>query len=256
MEKTNYDLIGDVHGCYAELCSLFEELGYLRDGLSFEPPTGRVAVFVGDLVSRGPNSLAVVFLVRDMVKKGRALSVVGNHDDKIKRFCMGRDVTLTHGDDGTAREIENSTTITKEEVVEFFSSLPLFLKLDDGKLVVAHACFRDDLLKESGFSKRCRDTCLFGPSAGMDKELGIPNRIEWVNKRVCKPESPLIVYGHEPRLEVRIENKTAGIDTGCVFGNKLTALRYPEMDIVQVPALKSYHGKVGEWKPPRTIKNE
>lgn len=251
-----FDVIGDCHSCFVELNQLFEKMNYTREGLSFKPPNGRIAVFVGDLVSRGPHHLATIFLVKDMMEKGYALSVMGNHDWKILRWARGNPVSLTHGDDGTAREIENSTTITKEEVVEFFSSLPLFLKLDDGKLVVAHACFKDDLLKESGFSKRCRDTCLFGPSAGMDKELGIPNRIEWVNKRVCKPESPLIVYGHEPRLEVRIENNTAGIDTGCVFGNKLTALRYPEMDVVQVPALKSYHGKVGEWKPPRTIKNE
>jgi diadenosine tetraphosphatase ApaH/serine/threonine PP2A family protein phosphatase len=244
-----WDIISDCHGCYTELCQLFEELGYLRDGLSFEPPTGRIAVFVGDLVSRGPNSLAVIFLVRDMINKRYAMSVLGNHDSKIARWSKGNPVMLTHGDDGTAREIENSTTITKEEVVDFFSSLPLFLKLDDEKLVVVHACFKDHLLKESGFSKRCRDTCLFGPSAGMDKDLGIPNRIEWVNKRICDSNSPLIVYGHEPRLEARLENKTAGIDTGCVFGNKLTALRYPEMELVQVPALKSYHGKVGEWKP-------
>lgn len=251
-----WTIISDPHGCYIELCQLLEKLGCIRDGLSFIPPGEQKIIFAGDLVSRGPNSLAVIFLVREMIKRGDALAVRGNHCDKILRWSRGNKVMLTHGDDGTAREIENSKTITKKEIADFFSSLPYFLKLDDGKLIVAHASFKDELFNEDNFSKRCRDSCMYGPSNGMDKILGIPNRVEWVSKRICDENSPWIVYGHEPRLDVRIENRTIGIDTGCVFGNKLSALKYPEMEIVQVPALKSYSGKVGEWKPPRAIKVE
>ena len=243
-----FDIIGDPHGCFAELAMLFDKLGYIlcEDNL-YRHPQNRIPVFVGDLVSRGPNSIAVIYLIRDMIKANLSLSVIGNHDNKIFRYCLGNKVKLTHGDDGTAQQIED-LKVDKGMLIEFFSSLPYFLKLDEEKLIVAHASFRDELINEDGFSKRCKDTCLYGPQMGMDKELGIPNRIEWVSKRKYTPDLPFIVYGHQPGLEPRVENGTCDIDTGCVFGNKLSSFSWPEKIVTQVDALRSYSGKVGEWR--------
>lgn len=242
-----FDIISDCHGCVIELRSLLEKLGYVPDGLSFKPPEGRMAVFVGDIVSRGPNSLAVLFLVRDMIEKKYALVVQGNHDNKIMRFCQGRDVILLHGDDGAAREIENSKTITKKEIADFFASLPFFLSLDGGKLIVSHAAYKPLQGVSGNFDKKYRTWSLFGPTTGLTLPNGLPDRIDWAAQRVADESSPTIVCGHQPFHEVRIINKVYQIDTGCVFGGKLTVLKYPEMEIVQVPAQKQYAINVG-WE--------
>ena len=159
-EILGWDIIGDVHGCFSELNQLLDKLGYTFDGLSYKPPDKRIAVFVGDITSRGPNSLAVIFMIRDMISKGYALSVLGNHCSKVMRWALGRGVTLNHGDDITVREIENSGTITKEEIIDFFSAMPYFLKLDSGKLIVVHASFKDSHIDEDIFSKRVKDARL------------------------------------------------------------------------------------------------
>jgi len=246
-----WDIIGDLHGCFVELIQLLEKLGYIYDGLSFKPPRNRIAVFVGDLTSRGPNSLAVIFLVRDMIRKNHALSVQGNHCCKIMRWAMGRDVILTHGDDGTAREIENSNTITKEEIVEFFSAMPYFLVLDEGKLVVTHAAWRDSFIDRDPFAKKVRSYCLFGPTVPGELDVhGLPTRLDWTSGRRPSKTDPIVVYGHQPYREVRIENKTYGIDTGSCFGGHLTCLRYPEMTVVQVKSLITYENFDARWASP------
>ena len=245
-----YDAIGDVHGCVSELKELLDKLGYKDNGKFYFHPDNRILISVGDIVSRGPDSLGVISIMRNMTSSHTALLTIGNHDEKIKRYLMGNKVKLTHGDDKTVEEINNSN-IDKIELLNFLSSLPYFLSLDNENLIVTHASFKDNHIKEDGFSKRVRDLCLFGPTNGFNNELGIPNRIEWVSLR--EKSSPLIIYGHSPYLEVRIENGTIGVDTGCVYGNKLSAYSYPEGIITSVNAKQSYSGKVGEWSPQRKV---
>jgi len=84
----------------------------------------------------------------------------------------------------------------------------------------------------------------FGPNTGKTLENGLPDRIDWVSQR--KERDKCIVYGHQPYMDVRVENNTYGIDTGCVFGNKLSCLRWPEKEVIQVKALKEYEINKGK----------
>lgn len=92
-----FDIIGDVHGCRSELTELLIRLGYTRSDAAWSHPEGRRAVFLGDLVDRGPDSPGVLGLVMDMVASGNALCVQGNHDNKLERKLAGRDVKVNHG---------------------------------------------------------------------------------------------------------------------------------------------------------------
>src|SRR5579883_1454400 len=103
-EHGPFDIIGDVHGCFEELHELLVKLGYTIERTAgdepayhVQPPEGRKAIFVGDLVDRGPEIPEVLRLVMDMVDAGFALCVPGNHDDKLLRKLKGHDVKLTHG---------------------------------------------------------------------------------------------------------------------------------------------------------------
>lgn len=238
-----FDVIGDVHGCCDELEELLGELGYEttdRDGHSvYAHPEGRKAVFVGDLVDRGPRVLDTVYLVRGMAQAGEAWCVPGNHDMKLVRALRGRDVQITHGLDRSLGEIEGlpaeQQEVVKREVVEFLDGLVSHYVYDDGKLVVAHAGMREEM--QGRGSGKVRDFALYGETTGETDEFGLPIRYNWAleyrgNARV--------VYGHTPVPEPEWLNKTVNVDTGCVFGGRLTALRYPELEFVSVPARRTY----------------
>jgi len=242
-ETGPFDIIGDVHGCCDELEELLRELGYETvdsDGQAvYKHPDGRKAIFVGDLVDRGPRILDTVFLVRSMAQAGEAWVVPGNHDMKFVRALRGRDVEVTHGLDRSIGEIDALTTeqqiSVKKEVVEFLDGLVSHYVYDDGKLVVAHAGMRAEM--QGRGSGKVRDFALYGETTGETDEFGLPVRYNWAleyrgNARV--------VYGHTPVPEPEWLNKTVNIDTGCVFGGKLTALRYPELEFVSVPARQTY----------------
>lgn len=243
-----FDIVGDVHACIHELYWIFDKLGYSWDqstGL-YIPPFGRTAILVGDIMGRGRYAAATYGFCVNMIEAGHMLMVRGNHDDKIMRWAKGNKVKLMHGDDKTVRDLENRG-LNKEKIYRFFESLPLYLILDDDKLVVVHAAWKKSLLKGGSYNKKCRSWCLYGPTTGKILDNGLPDRVDWVEKRELFKHSPIIVYGHQAYHEPRIENKTYGIDTGCVFGNYLTALKYPEMELVQVKAYEQYAENVG-WK--------
>ena len=231
-----FDIISDIHGCFYELKLLLNKLGYSEglDGLYRKED--RVLISVGDIVDRGPSSAMVFKFVSSMVDAGLMMMVRGNHDDKLMRWAKGRGVVLNHGLDKTARDMVLNE-VAEKEIVRFIESLPYYLLLDDGKLVVVHASWKKSLLERDPFSKKCRSRCLYGPNTGKTLPSGYPDRIDWVPCRDTKGEVPIVVYGHQVYKEVRVENKTYGIDTGSAFGGKLTALRYPELEIVQV----NYH---------------
>jgi protein phosphatase len=108
--------------------------------------------------------------------------------------------------------------------------------LDDGNLVVAHAGMKEDF--QGLDTSAVRAFALFGETTGESDEYGLPVRIDWAADSRGKA---IVVYGHTPVAEPKWINKTVNIDTGCVFGGKLTALRYPEQEFVQVSALKTYY---------------
>ena len=234
-EHGPFDLIGDVHGCLDELTELLVELGYAVLPEGVVPPEGRKAVFVGDLVDRGPDSPGVLALVMNMVAAGHAFCVRGNHDDKLNRKLKGRDVSLTHGLEETLRQLDAQPPEFVERVRDFLSGLPTHYVLDDGKLVVAHAGMKENL--QGRVSDRVRAFALYGETTGESDEFGLPVRLNWAAEYRGRAT---VVYGHTPTLNPEWINRTICVDTGCVFGGTLTALRYPGQELVSVPAKREY----------------
>ncbi|AMR26004.1 polynucleotide kinase-phosphatase [Hymenobacter psoromatis] len=298
-ETGPFDIIGDVHGCYAELCELLEKLGYAvaeeavldaRDlgvrvtsppnplsrgegelvssstlevaankqafekavspELETSPPsprerglggevnvgaTPRKVIFLGDLVDRGPASPQVLRLVMSMVRDGLALCVPGNHDIKLLRHLNGKNVAATHGLAETLAQLAAETPAFKEQVRLFLDGLVSHYVLDGGRLVVAHAGLTEDM--QGRGSGAVRSFALYGETTGETDEFGLPVRYHWASEYRGRA---MVVYGHTPVPEPEWLNNTIDIDTGCVFGGRLTALRYPERALVAVPAHRVY----------------
>ena len=226
-ERGPFDVIGDVHGCHDEIVALLGELGYTvgtdaAGAPHVTPPDGRRAVFVGDLVDRGPDSPAVLELVMGMAAAGTAICVPGNHDIKLVRKLKGRDVQLTHGLAETLEQLEGRPPAFRDAARDFLDGLVSHVVLDDGRLVVAHAGMRESYQGRS--SGRVREFALFGETTGETDRFGLPVRVQWAAD--YRGEAS-VVYGHTPVPEPEWLNRTINVDTGCVFGGKLTALRWP-----------------------------
>lgn len=231
-----FDIIGDVHGCYDELVDLLTKLGYSVDGTSVQPPPGRRAVFLGDLVDRGPKIPDVLRLVMQMVSDDAALCIPGNHEVRLMRKLRGRDVKLTHGLAETMDQLGAESSEFRGQVEQFIDGLISHYVLDDRKLVVAHAGMPVALQGRS--SGRVREFALYGETTGEVDEYGLPVRYNWAGDY---RGSALVVYGHTPVPEATWLNDTICVDTGCVFGGALTALRYPERELVSVAAQRMYY---------------
>lgn len=250
-----FDVIGDVHGCYAELCTLWERLGY-QGGENNLPrhPDKRVPVFVGDLADRGPDSVSVLRVVTRLVASGDALFVPGNHDDKLFRLLKGGNVTRTYGLDLTEQQLdalpEQERAGLAADVLSYLATQPPYLVLDGGRLIVAHAGIREDMIGQTG--ERVRMFTRYGDVRGFEPGTNKPIRYPWAQDYTG---SALIAYGHTPHKELRWVanaarepayvdlpwvNNTINLDTGCVFGGALSALRYPERTLVSVPAQAAY----------------
>ena len=240
-EAGPFDIIGDIHGCYDELCELFIKLNYEVDAENFnaKPPHGRKAVFLGDLCDRGFKNVEVLRLVMNMTHNCDALCVLGNHDNKLLRKLNGRNVQLTHGLDRTVEQLEKESTEFSENVKTFLNGLISHYIFDEGRLVVAHAGIKEEY--QGRTSGHVYNFCLYGETTGETDEYGLPVRYPWANEYKGKA---LVVYGHIPNAEVLSVNNTFCIDTGCVFGGKLTAFRYPEKEIVQVNAKQEYYASL------------
>ena len=236
-----FDIIGDVHGCFDELRALLESLGYAvtvepgTNDVSVMPPEGRKAVFLGDLVDRGGATPSVLRLVMGMVARGDALCVPGNHDVKLVRKLRGRDGQITHGLAASLAQLDGESPAFREAVAAFLDGLVSHYVLDDGKLVVAHAGMKQEM--QGRGSGGVREFALYGETTGETDTFGLPVRYDWA---AAYRGTARVVYGHTPVPEAEWLNGTINIDTGCVFGGKLTALRYPEMEIVSVPARHTY----------------
>jgi protein phosphatase len=240
-ETGPFDVIGDVHGCRAELEALLTELGYAITRDDNERPVGahhpsRRAVFVGDLVDRGPDTPGVLRLVMGMVGNGDAFCVTGNHENKLLRALRGRNVQVTHGLAESLEQLAAEPAEFRAEVERFMDSLISHYVLDGGRLVVAHAGITERF--QGRASGRVRSFCMYGETTGETDEFGLPVRYPWANDYRGKAT---VLYGHTPVPAPEWVNNTMCLDTGCVFGGRLTALRYPEKEIVSVPAAKVYY---------------
>ncbi|MBB4711915.1 protein phosphatase [Streptomyces luteogriseus] len=236
-----FDIIGDIHGCAAELEALLGKLGYV-DGVH---PEGRTAVFVGDLVDRGPDSPGVLRRVMAMVKSGNALCVPGNHENKYGRYLRGRKVQHTHGLAETIEQMAGESEEFLAEVREFLDGLVSHYVLDGGRLVVCHAGLPEKYHGRT--SGRVRSHALYGDTTGETDEFGLPVRYPWAEDYRGRAA---VVYGHTPVPEATWLNNTICLDTGAVFGGKLTALRWPERELADVPAEQVW------YEPARPLRTE
>ncbi|GCE20690.1 polynucleotide kinase-phosphatase [Dictyobacter kobayashii] len=250
-EHGPFDIIGDVHGCFDELQVLLQQLGYVVEKQGEQEPqfqvthpAGRKVIFLGDLVDRGPATPAVLRLAMDMVASGNAFCVPGNHDVKLLRKLKGNDVSLKHGIVETLQQLEQESPAFKQRIETFVDGLISHYVLDDGKLVVAHAGLPAPM--QGRGSRAVREFALYGETTGETDEFGLPIRYNWASDYQGKA---MVVYGHTPVPEPTWLNHTINIDTGCVFGGRLTALQYPENQLVSVAAQRTYCDPVRPLQP-------
>ena len=242
-DKRPFDLIADVHGCIDELRALLGLLGYSLDGDVLRHPAGRRVVFLGDMVDRGPDTPGVLRIAMASEAAGTSFSVIGNHDDKLRRALIGRPVQVTHGLAESLAQLFDAKESFRQAIVRFIEDMPSHLILDRGRLLAAHAGLprkyhgREDA--------KARDIAMFGPTTGLTDMDGLPVRINWA---ADYKGPPAVVYGHTPVVEPVWQNDTIDLDTGCVFGHRLTALRWPEHDLVSVPAQRTYVVKSGPFR--------
>ncbi|ABO50696.1 metallophosphoesterase [Desulforamulus reducens MI-1] len=243
-ERGPFDIIGDVHGCLEELRELLYILGYREEKKSYIHPTGRKAIFLGDLGDRGPYCVESIRLVMGMIHGGYGLYVPGNHCNKLYRYLQGSNVQVKYGMEKTVAELKSLNPMERDifsrEFISFYEASPLYLILDAGNLVATHAGIKEEMIGQ--VNKRIKSFCLYGDTTGDVTPEGLPVRRDWAKHYRGKA---LIVYGHTPVEEPVFKNNTIDIDTACAMGGKLTALRYPERKIVQVPARTVYYIRDG-----------
>lgn len=245
-ERGAFDIVGDVHGCGDELELLLAELGYQieldRSGdeprYRVVPPTGRRLVFVGDVIDRGPRPADCLRLQMDMSEAGLAFGVLGNHELKAARQMAGNPVSIAPGLRITLDDLDRQSPAFRDRVRRHLALLPSHVVLDDGRLVVAHAGIREDMIGQT--SRKVRDFCVYGDVTGERGADGFPVRRDWAAEH---RGSAAIAYGHTTVRRAEWRNNTINLDTACVHGGALTALRYPEREILSVPARRPYFGE-------------
>jgi len=241
-ERGPFDIVGDVHGCASELTKLLGRLGYRRASRRkpFHHPEGRRVVLVGDLVDRGPGIVESAGVAMDMVAAGSALCVAGNHEMSLASCLLGKDPVLSPGTRRSLQQIDGLPAAARRRFVkrflEFVAALPSHLVLDGGRLTVAHAGIKSEQIGRD--SAEVRRFAAHGDTTGEVDLYGLPVRIKWA---AAYRGRPLVVYGHTPVLAVEWINNTVNIDTGCVYGGSLTALRYPERLVVRGPAERAHY---------------
>lgn len=237
-----YDVIGDLHGCYDELLDLLRKLDYSPgdDGL-WRHPEGRKMAFVGDFTDRGPKNLNCLVFVAKHVKENLAHAVQGNHDNKLARWINGNPVKIGHGLEVTVEEFQPVPTKLAHSLRDFIFELPFWKFLDSERLLICHAAppFEADCAGEKRWlsTKARKSRCLYGKTTGRKTQEGYPERLDWAVDYTF--QSPYVVYGHIACGPLPyMTSNTCCVDSGAVFGDRLTALRWPEKEVVQVDTPK------------------
>lgn len=238
---TGLDIIGDVHGCFDELIELITKLGYVESDGLYVHPEGRRLVSVGDVMSRGPKSIDTLQFWHQQMEAGLSYMIDSNHGWKIARWLGGKAVTLTHGDENVEQEFlayaqvygDEAANDLKKRFERMLLRVPSHYVLtihDVPRAVVTHAGIKDEFIGKQ--SPRIADFCRYG-----DVQDGV--RADWFMQHKT---SELIIWGHDVHVQPFKANRTINIDQGAVFGGQLTALRYPEEQLVSVNAAHNYAG--------------
>jgi serine/threonine protein phosphatase 1 len=202
--------VGDIHGCLLALEALLEKLP-IRWGKDF-------LIFLGDYIDRGPDSRRVLELIMELKEKypDRVYPLKGNHEWMFERFLLGLDVEIflyNGGSETLKNYFEEGKLNIPEEHKNFIKNLPLFLEV--GSYFFVHA----------------------GVNPQRTLEEQTEEDLLWIRQKFYLYEGKYpkkIIFGHTPFPEVLHLEDRIGIDTGCVYGGKLTAIELPEEKFYQI----------------------
>jgi len=256
------DVVGDIHGCFDELVILASRLGYIvgpydpvsEDPIKVSHPEGRKMLLLGDLVDRGPHNRDVLRFAMGLVHYGAGDLVLGNHDAKFARALDGANVTRNNGLHETMIEIEACSEAFRRATSALLAFTPLVTRMKatgraDGATTIfgVHAALPEEIQDKSSNPGMLRNIALYGVTTGATSEDGFPERLDWAADYTA---APIVLHGHTPMEEARSLNRVVCLDTGCVFGGKLSALRLDLYDanrpeslqeaLVQEPAREQY----------------
>lgn len=206
-------VVGDIHGCYDELSDLLSKADFTAND--------RV-VAVGDLITKGPKNRAVL---DRFIADERFTSVIGNHDLALLRFWRGEPVQLTRAQTDAFDQLENS----RKQYEAYLASLPFLI--DFGKYVVVHAGVRPHIPLARQSSSDLTELRTLGRDRASRE--GVP----WYE--VYDGEQS-VLFGHWPASQPRVAPRAIGLDTGCVYGNRLTAFIIETGEFISVPARAAY----------------
>lgn len=213
-------IVGDIHGCREELEDLLEQSGF---------DEGDQLVSVGDLVAKGPDSLGVIRLFREL----GGLGVRGNHDQHCLRWWDAKlagepppELRPTH--QAVADELD-------DEDWRWLADLPFWIELEEHDALVIHAGLIPDLPLEDQdpYDLMNMRSILEDGTGSRSYEDGTPWPDLWPGPR-------LVVFGHDAIRGLQTRPHAIGLDTGCVYGGWLTGVWLPERDLVSVPARATY----------------
>lgn len=242
-----FDIIGDIHGCYDEMLQLLKTLGYEQQNDLYIHPAGRRLISVGDIMSRGPKSIATMQFWLKQTEANLSFMTDSNHGWKIARWLRGQQVTLNHGDELVEQEFiayeqshsAEETTDLKKRFAHMLLNAPshyILTQNDRTKAIVTHAGIKDHYISKQ--SKVISDFCRYGDIQQTDR-LSKPIRGDWfINHKT----SELIIWGHDVKVQPFKANRTINIDQGVVFGGELTALQFPELKFKSIKAFNNYVG--------------
>ena len=206
-------VIGDIHGCDDELEDMLTEIRF---------ETGDRLISVGDLITKGPKSREVL---ERFISEPRFSAVMGNHDLALRRKWNGEKVKLKNSQKPTNKELKRD----KERYLSFLNSLPFMIDL--GTHLVVHAGVRPGVAIHSQTTEDLTEL----RSLGKDRTArdGTPWYDVYDGEKV-------VLFGHWPGPEPRRGKRAIGLDTGCVYGNELTAYIIETGEFKSVPARRRY----------------
>jgi hypothetical protein len=212
-------LVGDVHGCLDELEALLRVVG--------ADPTADDVILVGDLTAKGPDSRGVVQLCRERGLR----AVLGNHDAKVLSLAEAARLE-PHPASDTHQAVADSLTRADWD---YLQALPLLLELPSQTAIVVHG----GLLPGVALTAQPRKYLLNLRSLTPDGQPStrVKDGVPWAS-RWTGPEH--VIFGHDAVRGLQRHLHATGLDTGCVYGRRLTALVLPERKLVSVPAARSY----------------
>jgi serine/threonine protein phosphatase 1 len=200
--------VGDIHGCYDKLLVLMEKMD-----IDFESDT---LVFLGDYIDRGPQSFEVVAYLADLKQRyANTIFLKGNHEEMLEKYLSGVDriTYLVNGGQQTLESYMNRPRPEGEPAIpsthlEFFKSLRIYYETQN--YIFVHAGLKNKVPLEK---QKTED-------------------LLWIRRRFIESKydyGKMVVFGHTPLHEPLLLPNKIGIDTGAVYGNRLTCVRLPEL---------------------------